>query len=154
MVLAYSFLLDFSLPNVAVLNIAPSFPGSSSPALLATTFAGFGKTPSYYVPNLAQLVAGGGTAAVTPVQLEDSAVWSNEIEMVAPSTIPGLPSSALTAGGFLVPGKSTGSIDLWDVSVRPAQRTQLSTDKKGWFYHHLEYFDVNGPPGPSPPHCI
>ena len=61
----YSFVLDFELPNAAVLNIAHAgtFPGSDSSTLLATTFAGFGKTPSAYIPDLASVVEHGAAGA-------------------------------------------------------------------------------------------
>ena len=70
----------------------------------------------------------------------------------------------LIAGGFLVcalpSGKSlspscclqvpvgsisTGTICLFDVTdpEKPV-RTQISTDKKGWFYHKVVWYDVNG----------
>ena len=67
----------FSLKNVAVTNIAPSWPGSDSPALLATTFAAFGKTPVAYVPELKSLAQTETQAEV--VDFSDDLVWTNYI---------------------------------------------------------------------------
>lgn len=50
-----------------------------------------------------------------------------------------------TAGGFLVPGRSTGTITLFDASdLAEIKATQVSTDKKGWFYHKIVWYDVDG----------
>ena len=55
------------------------------------------------------------------------------------------PHVVATAGGFLVPGKQTGTIDLFDMSDPKAPvQTQVSTDKKGWFYHKIVWYDMNG----------
>ena len=140
------FVYNFALKNAAVLTMAPSFPSASTPspnngswALLATTFAGFGSTPSYYVQDFASQVK---AKAANVVQLEDTSVWSNQIAMVPSGAVRGCDKCVLTAGGFLVPGKSTGRIELYDVSELTSgaapRRIQISTDKKGWFYHHTE----------------
>ena len=107
---------SFELKNVAVAAIAESFPGSPGPALLATTFAAFGKTPTYFVRDLASILKGQAASVET---LEDATVWTNYIGM-APKQIG--PAVVATAGGFLVPGKQTGSIDLFDVLSRPSIR--------------------------------
>jgi hypothetical protein len=45
--------------------------------------------------------------------------WNNYVGMVPKNAVPGSTGSnmIMTAGGFLVPGKQTGEIDLWEVSV-------------------------------------
>ena len=84
--------------------------------------------------------------------LEEDTPWNNYVGM-APSEVGD--AVVVTAGGFLVPGHSsiplpprttfdvvpghsTGSIDLFDATTPShAIRTQVSTDKKGWFYHKI-----------------
>ena len=48
----------------------------------------------------------------------------------------------MAAGGFLVPGKSTGGIYLFNLDTN--QNVKISTDKSGWFYHRTVFFDVDG----------
>jgi hypothetical protein len=57
----------------------------------------------------------------------------------------GKPHIVLTAGGFLVPGDATGSIDLFDAAdpARPLH-AKVSTDKKNWFYHKAVWADIDG----------
>ena len=125
--------------HAAVTAVANVYPGSQGPALLVTTFAAFGSEPVSTVSNLLA-VSHGATASVQ--QLEDTTKWTNYIGM-APMEIGD--SVVATAGGFLVPGHGTGTINLFDVSDPSAPKnTQVSTDKKNWFYHKIVWFDVDG----------
>jgi len=129
----------FELKHVAVTAIAETFPGSEGPALLTTTFSAFGKEPVASVADLAAISKGG---AATVSTIEEKTVWTNYIGM-APKQFGN--AVVATAGGFLVPGHSTGTIDLWDVSnPSEAKRLQVSTDKKGWFYHKIVFHDMDG----------
>ena len=128
----------FPLKHIAVTEVAPKWPGSEGPALLTTTFSAFGKEPVGYVPNLATIAMGEAASVKT---LEEETKWTNFIGM-APKEIG--PNIVVTAGGFLVPGHQTGTIDLWD-ATNPGSpiHHQVSTDKSGWFYHKIVWHDMD-----------
>lgn len=131
------------LTGAASVNIADEYPGSDGPALLVSTYGinFLGGNPSYAIPDLKQAAAGN---ASQQQQIESSEKWSNWIEM-APSSVG--PNLVVIAGGFLIPvaGINTGTVCLFDVSD-PANviKTKISTDKSGWFYHKVVWFDMNG----------
>jgi len=134
------FVTTFPLKNVAVTAIADPWPGSKGPALLVTTFSPFGSEPVSYVSDLAAVAKEGAPALAKT--LEEDTPWNNYVGM-APSEVGD--AVVVTAGGFLVPGHSTGSIDLFDATTPShAIRTQVSTDKKGWFYHKIVWNDMDG----------
>lgn len=131
------------LKHAAVTAVAGTFPGSASPALLATTFAAFGSEPVYVVKDLADVVKSSGKNAVV-TELETKTVWTNYVDL-APQKAFGTNTVVVTAGGFLVPGQGTGTIDMWEVSdPGHPRRTKISNDKEGWFYHKIVWHDVNG----------
>lgn len=130
----------FPVKHAAVSAVAEYYPGSAGPALLLTTFAPFGPEPTYVVPNLRSVSTGGTKATVETI--EDSTTWTNYIG-IAPKEIG--TAVVATAGGFLVPGHGTGTINLFDVSdPNSPVGTQVSTDKKNWFYHKIVWYDVDG----------
>mmetsp|Transcript_76419 Transcript_76419/g.224205 ORF Transcript_76419/g.224205 Transcript_76419/m.224205 type:complete len:504 (+) Transcript_76419:53-1564(+) len=133
----------FPLKHAAVTSVVQKFPGSSSPALLATTYAAIGSEPVYFVKDLANAVrSGGSNAEVT--ELETKTSWTNYVNL-APTAAFGTDTVVVTAGGFLVPLQGTGTIDLWEVSdLNHVKRTKVSNDKSGWFYHKIVWHDVNG----------
>ena len=56
------------------------------------------------------------------------------------------PSLISAAGGFLVPLKDHGSLNLFDLDRSPPTQytlTHLSSDT-AWFYHRIEWTDMNG----------
>ena len=146
-VLATQPVLRATIPvkNVAVLAIAPRFPPTNKPALLATTFAVGSHEPVQFVPAIDSLTNGSSAKVET---IEDEVKWTNDVGMVPAKAVPGSDGSnfMLTAGGFLVPGKTTGSVDLWSLGNDPTKpvRTKLSTDKKDWFFHKALWYDING----------
>jgi len=48
----------------------------------------------------------------------------------------------ISEGFFVNSKKATGSIKLMDSQTGRVQK--ISTDKQGYFYHHAEWFDMNG----------
>ena len=136
--------LTFPLPHAAVASIAPQFPGAvEDPALLLTTFAPVGKDSVVAVPRLSEALR---TGSVYPVTLDSDAKWPNQAEFVPAGRAAQLPGpGVLVAGGFFVsPGKSTGAVSLLDLSTLPShpRKMQLSTDKKGFFYHDAQWLAV------------
>ena len=125
--------------------MAEDWPGSDGPALLVSTFGVelFGGLPSYAISNLKAIIAN-ASATSTPYQIENNQKWTNYIGM-APTELGA--SLVVTAGGFLVPvgGISTGKVCIFDVSDSSnVIQTQISTDKDGWFYHEVQWHDMNG----------
>jgi len=137
------FKMSVPIQMAAVATIADHYPGSTGPALLVSTFGVklAGGLPSFAIPNLPGLLAGN---ASSKQQIESSEKWTNYIGMAPSALGPGL---VVTAGGFLIPvgGISTGRVCIFDVSGDPAKpiETQVSTDKKGWFYHKVVWYDMN-----------
>lgn len=70
----------------------------------------------------------------------DSLKWPNEITQV-PAEIFGENVFAV-ADGFLVPGKATGSITVFNKERNV--NFKLTKDKGGFFYHRVVWHDVNG----------
>lgn len=66
--------------------------------------------------------------------------WPNQITEV-PAEIFGADYVSIGAG-FLVPGRSTGSVDI--VNLADGNTFPISKQKKGWFYHRVIWHDMNG----------
>ena len=125
-----------SVKGAAVAALAPAYPGSSGPSLLVSTFGVTlgGGNPTYVIKDLPSAVSGNASAAAV---IESSEHWSNFIG-TAPSELGH--NLVVLAGGFLVPvgSISTGTVCIFDVTdPKGVIRTQISTDKKGWFYHKV-----------------
>merc|ERR1711871_1014127 len=118
-----------------------AFPLSSGPALITTSFVPFGKDVVTVVPNLAKALASSNVSHVT-INFEEETLWPNQAEMLPYSQF-GAPAMLL-AGGFLVPGKSPGSIDVFVAENAGWKRHKITEDKKGWFYHHAIMVDMDG----------
>ena len=137
---------EFPLQHAAVASIAASFPGSEGPALLLTTFGPIGKDSVLAIPNIRDLMHSG--VDPHPVTLDAAAKWPNMARFLP--SVQGLSNftpSVLEAGGFFVsPAKSTGEVALLGLATLPGapQKTKVSTDKAGWFYHEADLLDVNG----------
>lgn len=119
------------------LNIALD-PVTGENHLLVSSFQVFGKDQLFSISRWNQ-----GLSAPLMLKtsiLSSSTTWPNEARSAEPDLFnePGL----LIAGGFLVPGKSTGGISFipW---TPPHTPYELTTSKRGWFYHRTETWDVN-----------
>lgn len=134
------------LEHAAVAALAPALPGSTTdgPSLLLTTFYPFGKDSVQYLPDA--LSAATSNATLKLRMIEDVTVWPNQASPAVPGSVPGYAQKVVVAGGFFVsPSKSTGTVDIFDVSAFPSvARMQVSEDKKANFYHHTEWLDVDG----------
>ena len=143
-------IFEFPLKNAAVATFDSTYPSNAQngPALLLTTFSPFGKDGVYAVTNVKDVLAN-PTKAVNMTTLDGNAIWPNMVSPVPVGAIPGTTSTesfVLTAGGFFVsPSKSTGSINLLDVSSSGSViKTEISTPVKGNFYHQAEWTDIDG----------
>jgi len=103
-----------------------------------TTFYPSGTDGVFVIPDIDKIL--NGEAEVKIQTVEEDTQWPNMAETSYGTTL-------LTACGFFVSGaKSTGSIDLYDVSDfpnSPAKRTKISEDRKGNFYHQAVFMDVD-----------
>jgi hypothetical protein len=106
------------------------------PSLMVTSFRVFGSDQVYTYPNISQ-----GLADSSSLESVDwgSYTWPNEIKPV-PAGVAG-DGYYTVAGGFLVPGSSTGAIELLNPAT--GDRFKVSTDKSGFFYHHVIWQDIN-----------
>ena len=143
-------IFEFPLKNAAVATFDATFPSHQQygPALLLTSFSPFGRDGVYAVTNVKDVLAN-PTRAVNMTTLDGFATWPN---MAAPVPVGAIPASnpsdsfVLTAGGFFVsPFKSTGSINVLEVSSSGSvTKTEISTPVKGNFYHQAEWTDIDG----------
>jgi len=132
---------EWSISEVATLNVAEDLPGLPGKSLVGTTFGPFGKDNVFAVGPLSNK----GAANVTTLYNKFS--WPNEVYQVPADVMANakLNGSVLAvADGFIFPGKQTGGIHLLDVGegLSVTMKT-ISTDKHAWFYHHSEWLDVD-----------
>ncbi|KAJ3252383.1 hypothetical protein HK103_001596 [Boothiomyces macroporosus] len=109
-----------SLSNVAFANVVNS-------SLYLSTFAAFGTNAEYIIDNV---------NTFTTRKLGNTN-WPNTATE-APDSLFGMPG-AIIAGGFLVPGKSDGTIAFSPLSGGITTLFKAS----GYFYHQAEFYDVN-----------
>jgi hypothetical protein len=72
-------------------------------------------------------------------KITDQLTWPNSIAVV-PDEIAG-PNLFVVGTGFLVPGRTTGEIAIVDQISGKSHR--MTTPKKDWFYHKIEWVDIN-----------
>lgn len=83
-------------------------------------------------------------------------IWPNHVDTVS-DNIFNRSGLFTVAGGFLVPGKSTGeALDPWasihcagvvsifDVKTSPPTLYKISTDKSNFFFHEAQWWDIDG----------
>lgn len=119
-----------------------TFPGSKSVALFTTSFDALSKDEVTVVTDFAADIHKG---EFNDQLVEDDSLWPNMVTML-PEEEFGTPS-LLVAGGFLVPGKTTGTIDVYEFdsdSPTPTTHFKVSTDKKNFFYHNAIMRDLDG----------
>lgn len=126
------------LTQAAFVGVTDQYPGSVGPALLVTTFSAR-KDSIALIPSIRGIMEGGQAEAMT---LTHDVTWPNECH-IPPKTALNT-STAVIAGGFLVPGKSNGEISLLNLLEPSSDPVTISTKKKGYFYHHVVWHDVDG----------
>eukprot|EP01102_Stenamoeba_stenopodia_P003702 TRINITY_DN1385_c0_g1_i1.p2 TRINITY_DN1385_c0_g1~~TRINITY_DN1385_c0_g1_i1.p2 ORF type:complete len:228 (+),score=39.95 TRINITY_DN1385_c0_g1_i1:111-794(+) len=139
----YRFLGVFEATHAAF-TYFNQFNPSEPVSLWITTFSGnpFDSDEIFNVNNFAAVVAKGGVAinATHPLGFTTEVTWPNQA-IAAPYDVFNA-SVLVAAGGFLVPGKSTGGVYLFNLDLK--QNLKISTDKSGWFYHRTVFLDVDG----------
>ncbi|NBX16038.1 MAG: hypothetical protein EBR09_01590 [Proteobacteria bacterium] len=128
-------ILDVQKPGY--LNFAVD-PATKAPHLLISGFQAFGKDHLTSITGWDRGLT--STGELDTAVLNKEITWPNEARMVESKIFSG--EGLLVAGGFLVPGKSTGAVTFvpWN---HPENAVVLTTPKKGWYYHRTEEWDVN-----------
>lgn len=132
-----------AFPNPAVSTIEPYPSGykSYSDALFQTTFQKDGENAIGVIRNL-QSVFNGGMPNPEVEVLTYDVHWPNHAEVVPHEYIKNLsPFTALAANGFFPRNGGTGDLSLFDTE---GVKTVLTAEKPGWFYHKVEFQDMNG----------
>ena len=134
------------------LTVGPAFLTFDDDALIVSRFTGdpLESDDIAGVVNFGMLLASGNVsnAICTSVATVD---WPNDVEPASAILgVHGNVSGLLAPGGFLVPGKTIGSVNFVN-SSKGATATKtftLSAPKilpgDGWFYHRAYFFDVDG----------
>jgi hypothetical protein len=127
---------EFPLKHAATTSLVPSSANSNA-CIFITTFAPFDPDASYLLSNYA---SNWNAASLTTI--DTTVVWPNEA-----AAAPFNASLVTLAGGFLAnPAKATGRVSLRAVNVAAGTvglETQVSQDKDGYFYHHVEWTPVS-----------
>lgn len=136
----------FPLNHPSMVFTTNKFPSTElkGETLLATSFSAFAADYIWAFPDILGQLENEGK--VDPVMIGKHTTWPNEAKMVPEGAIKGLESKSIlaAAGGFLVPGKGDGSIDLYDITD-PSNPTmhRISSGSK-WFYHRIVWADIDG----------
>ncbi|CAH1773343.1 unnamed protein product [Owenia fusiformis] len=103
----------------------------------------------YYVTDIDKVISENITN-INVQTLTDKVTWPNEIE---PVPIPGFGKDSIAVpGGFLVPGKQDGAVNIFDLNPGTILRNSvgpfdISTPKGGadkdWFFHRVLWKDMN-----------
>lgn len=140
---SYQYLGTIELKDSAFVYVNRFMP-SEAVSLWITTFSGdpLQSDEIFYVDDFADIVSKGDAAinATIPKAFTSSVTWPNQA-LAAPYEVFNAPV-LVAAGGFLVPGKSTGGIYLFNLNN--GQSVMISTEKFGWFYHRTVFLDVDG----------
>ena len=135
------------------MSFAGDYPGGA--AVLMSTFRTFSKDGVFVIPDAKALFENNAPPPnITTIETET--LWPNMVTFLPPDTFPhnddddddAVSGFVLVAGGFLVPGKGKGTVDIYEVrgagGASFGPRVQVSAVKPGWFYHHAEPRDLNG----------
>ena len=125
------------IPHPAFVKFLSDGP-EGHPEILVSSFSMFGGTrvSSVHLAALSDRSVSSDDIRV----VNDSLIWPNEISEV-PESVSG-PNHVAVATGFLVPGRSTGAVALLDLTT--GETIEVTTPKKGWFYHRTVFHDMNG----------
>ncbi|KAK7488887.1 hypothetical protein BaRGS_00019844 [Batillaria attramentaria] len=132
---------SFSLPNPAFLSLYGYASGDGYDLLVSSFSANpLGTDRVYRVKHVEKFLQKNSTQ-ITPQVLTESVVWPNEVTGVY-GTFGG--RTVAVAGGFFIPLKERGTITLIDVSGDTPGKPYVITDQsEKWFYHRVEWFDMN-----------
>jgi len=137
----YRFLGSFPVYSVAFTNIN-RFNNTSPYQFIATGFGVFEGDAVFAITDVKSVL--GNINQTQPQQVTNDITWPNEADLVPQGAIQGTPLAVWVAGGFLVPGSTTGALNIIPTDgTNFNDPVQISQDKSGWFYHTMKWFDVN-----------
>lgn len=129
-------------PSFVSLDSGPYPGGDVNQTLVVTSFSPFSGDAVYAVSNIKEVLKG---AAPNIDTLNSTVQWPNQAKLIGEGTVPGIKAPAvLVAGGFLLYPKTTGKIMIYPIKSEDFAPFQISTDKKGYFYHNALWEDING----------
>jgi hypothetical protein len=115
---------------------------ASGRALFVSSFNPFGADSLSMIENIGETLTNiSGAKLMKLGQMK----WPNEARMAPAGFIADAavqPDLIVVAGGFLVPGKATGAVHV--VKPNGGEMFKITRDKKGFFYHRVEFIDMNG----------
>lgn len=139
----YTKLGSFDFKNPAFAVVLNNFGDSQETSLFLTTFSAnpFTKGTVAYVPSVDDFVSNISSSGVTTIGPDFT--WPNIVSAVPKGALPNCEVCLIVPDGFLVPGKSTGNIYLVYGSDM-SQSVSLAESKSEYFYHMVEWRDMNG----------
>ena len=141
------YLGKFSVKQAAFLDIVPNPSGSSD--LFVTTFGGapFSKGTIRRVEGIESHLT--SISSVKAPTVDSKVTWPNGAKFIHPDVkIAGATSAqrVISCGGFLVPTHGDGSCIVYDFNDETGKISKfvLASAGKGSFFHHGEFYDVDG----------
>eukprot|EP00041_Stephanoeca_diplocostata_P010701 m.170260 g.170260 ORF g.170260 m.170260 type:complete len:303 (+) comp18262_c0_seq2:57-965(+) len=132
----------FSLPDAATASFGVNISANTT-ALFLTSFGFLNGDGVWGILDAASAFEG-HSVSTPPLLLDGEIHWPNQATLAPQNTVGSADNILLEAGGFFAnPSKATGHIVLTDISVNPPTHTQISHDKKNFFYHHAVWRDIN-----------
>ncbi|XP_076471194.1 uncharacterized protein LOC143301074 [Babylonia areolata] len=136
-------------PHAAFASLVNMEDSKSVTARSTLVITGFNPIPLfhdtvYQVTEIGRHLDDLSNAPVTEVTR--GVTWPNEARQV-PDAVFGRTGLIAVAGGFLVPLKDHGSLTLFDLDLSPPAKhalTSSSGEDSKWFYHRVEWKDMNG----------
>ena len=123
-----------------IANLTPTSP----PSLFVTSFTvdPFDYSKVYYIDNISKQTQT-NFSEIVPTVVAPNENWPNEA--VSGYDVFKQPT-VVVAGGFLVPGHTTGQITVYrqENDQSWSGPFKISTDKSGYFYHRTVFADING----------
>lgn len=137
------YLGQFTVPGGAAFLKVNSFGNFSRPDLFVTTFFvnPFSRGRVSILKNIGEQIRNLPNVKVETVAT--SLWWPNDLNVVPYQIFGG--NYIWVADGFLVPGKSTGGIYIFEKRGDGSfgQPIEVSKKKSGYFYHNVEFIDIN-----------
>uniref|UniRef100_A0A7S3DB35 FG-GAP repeat protein n=1 Tax=Palpitomonas bilix TaxID=652834 RepID=A0A7S3DB35_9EUKA len=139
--------LDVEHPSFLVRTPSPFTDGKD--VLWITQFTGnpLKKGTISYVDDVRSIADWGSANQVHVQEFDEKFTWPNKVSLLPDGAIAGVEKALVVPDGFLVPGKSTGSIKvlvLKSSTVDAGTVVELAPEKSGYFYHEATWLDLDG----------
>ncbi len=135
---SFSLIKTISINKPAFLNLV-NFENELNTSLVVSSFGILGDNKISLALDANQLITSQTPETEFKV-ISDKITWPNNITQVPYQVFQ--KRGLLVAGGFLVPGNSTGAVTFVDIDTN--QIYPISSSKSGWFYHMTLLKDMDG----------